>query len=216
MKFLAVLWLLVSGSAFAQYNGPAVEACRAFAKRELAQAKSGATDVVIERDRNLVLERHAKKLVNRLVGAALSGYGAVVFDGAPSAELAFVCLLADEKRPLFFNWLPRENASALAQCTRSDALRSQPKPCLEHLLQVAEQDLMQAYANSLQEARERDVAQQNESFSDAYRKSNQEWRQYRDAECVRRRDAAPEGVRADDYQLACSIDLTRRRALDLR
>jgi uncharacterized protein YecT (DUF1311 family) len=216
MKFFALLLSCISFSAVAQYNGPAVEACRAFAKRELAQAKSGAKEVVIERDRNLVLERHAKKAANRLVGAALSGYGAVVYDGAPSAELAFVCLLADEKRPVFFNWLPRENASALAQCTRSDALRSRPRPCLEHLLQVAEQDLMQAYANSLQEARERDVAKQNESFSDAYRKSNGEWRQYRDAECLRRRDASPKGVSADDHQLACSIDLTRRRALDMR
>jgi uncharacterized protein YecT (DUF1311 family) len=146
----------------------------------------------------------------------LSGYGAVVFEDTPSAELSFICLLADEQRPVFFNWLPRENAGALAQCTRSGALRSQPTPCLDYLNQVAEQDLMQAYASSLQEARERDAANKSEDFSNAYRKSNEEWRQYRDAECMRRRDAAPNGVSANDAQLACVIDLTRRRALDMR
>ena len=44
-------------------------------------------------------------------------------DYAPSAELAFICLLADDKRAVFFEWLPRANASAMAQCTRDDARR---------------------------------------------------------------------------------------------
>ena len=76
--------------------------------------------------------------------------------------------------------------------------------------------MMQAYAHRLQEARERDLAAGNEAFSDSYRKSNQEWIRYRDAECARRREFAPPGVAPDDYRIACVIELTRRRLVDMK
>jgi uncharacterized protein YecT (DUF1311 family) len=77
------------------------------------------------------------------------------------------------------------------------------------LLQVAEADLGQLYATRFQEANER-----GDAALAAYRKSNDEWRQYRDAECQRRRDAGTGD--ADERQLACIVDLTRRRAWDMR
>jgi uncharacterized protein YecT (DUF1311 family) len=211
MRFIPLALLLLANCALAQYNGPAVEACRAYAKKELRRDGAKPADVVLERDQNLLIERYTRKLGNQLVSSILTGNGAVVFDGAPSAEMSFICLLADEKRPLFFNWLPRQDASALMQCLRTEALRGKPRACLETLLQVAEQDLTQAYAQRFQEANER-----GGGVLAAYRKANEEWREYRDAECARRRDHAPAGVAADDYQLACVIDLTRRRALDMR
>jgi uncharacterized protein YecT (DUF1311 family) len=213
---LTMLAVIASSSVLAQYDGPAVEACRAYAKREMARDGTKAKDVVIERDQSLSLERYTRKLGTQFVSSILTGNGAVVLENAPSAELGFICLLADEKRAVFFEWLPRANASALAQCTRDGALRDKPRPCLEVLLQVAENDLMQVYAFRFQDARERDDKAKNEAAIAAYRKSNDEWRQYRDAECARRRDYAPEGVAADDYQIACVVDLTRRRALDMR
>jgi uncharacterized protein YecT (DUF1311 family) len=213
---LTVLGLLVSSCVSAQYDGPAVEACRAYAKREMARDGTKAKDVVIERDQSLSLERYTRKLGTQFVSSILTGNGAVVLENAPSAELGFICLLAEEKRAVFFEWLPRVNASALAQCTRDDSVRDKPRPCLEVLLQVAENDLMQVYAFRFQDARERDQKANNEAAIVAYRKSNDEWKQYRDAECARRRDYAPQGVAPDDYQLACVVDLTRRRALDMR
>jgi uncharacterized protein YecT (DUF1311 family) len=208
--------LAAASSTYAQYSGPAVEACRAYAKREIARDGTKAKDVVIERDQSLSLERYTRKLGNQFVSSILTGNGAVVLENAPSAELGFICLLADEKRAVFFEWLPRANASALAQCTRDGALREKPRSCLEVLLQVAENDLMQVYAFRFQDARERDQKANNEAAIAAYRKSNDEWKQYRDAECARRRDYAPQGVAPDDYQLACVVDLTRRRGLDMR
>jgi uncharacterized protein YecT (DUF1311 family) len=195
---LAFVLLLASSSAFAQYQGPAVEACRAYALKEL----SGG-DAVIDRDRSLLIERHTRKIGNQFVSSVLTGNGAVVYADAPSAELSFVCLLADEKRALFFGWLPRAEVNAFAQCTRSLSLRAKPHACLDTLLKVAEDDLGQLYAQRLQEANER-----GEAVLSAYRKSNEDWRRYRDAECARR-----EG---DDRRLACTIDLTRRRALDMK
>jgi uncharacterized protein YecT (DUF1311 family) len=213
---IVIVGALVSLPAGAQYDGPAVEACRAYAKQETARGGTRAKDVVFERDQYLQIERYTRKLGSQFVASILRGNGAVVLDGVPSAELSFVCLLADEKRALFFEWLPRANPSALVQCSRDAALRDKPRPCLQTLLQVAENDLMQAYADAFQDARERDHGTGAEKATDTFRKSNDEWRRYRDAECARRRDRAPRGVSPDDHQLACLVELTRRRGLDVR
>ena len=207
---LLFLLLLFANPALAQYSGPAVDTCLAYAKRQATNAK----EIVFERDQNLQIERYTRKVGTQFVSSILRGNGAVVLDGSPSAELSFVCLLADDKRALYFDWLARPNAPALPQCTRDPSLKT--KGCLEHLLQVAELDLTQILAMRFQESRERDDAAGNETSATAFRKANEEWRQYRDAECVRRREHRPKGVAADDHQLACTVELTRRRALDMR
>lgn len=216
MRVLALTLALIATPVLAQYNGPAVETCRALAKQEAARDGTRAKDIVFERDQNLQIERYTRKLGNQFVSSILRGNGAVVLDGAPSAELSFICLLADDKRAVFFDWLPRANVPALAQCTRDEAMRKQPRPCLELLLQVAENDLTQVYAIRFQESRERDHDAGNENLVTSFRKANDEWRQYRDAECARRLDHRPKEVAADDHRLACMIELTRRRALDMR
>lgn len=218
MKRLALLIMgvMTSGFAFAQYNGPAVDTCLAYAKSEAKREGTSAKDIIFERDQNLMIERTTRKLGNQLVSSILRGNGAVVLDNAPSAELSFMCMLADDKRAVFFQWLARDNASVMAQCTRDEALRAKPRPCLETLLGVVETDLMQAYSAQFQEARERDSKAGNEAAANTFRKANEEWRQYRDAECQRRRDHTPKGVAPEDFQLACAVELTRRRALDMR
>jgi uncharacterized protein YecT (DUF1311 family) len=205
VKYGGLIVLFLCNGAFAQYSGPAVDACLAYAKREQKQ------DIVFERDQNLQIERYARKLGSQFVSSILTGNGAVVYDGAPSSELSFVCLLADDQRPVFFQWVARANAPAATQCLRHPDLQKAPRPCFELMLRVAEQDLTIAYADRFQEATRR-----GESALAAFRRSNEEWRQYRDAECARRRDFAPTGVSPDDYTTACSIELTRRRALDMR
>jgi uncharacterized protein YecT (DUF1311 family) len=213
---LAVLFFLLTNTAFAQYDGPAVDTCLAYAKSEAKREGTSAKDIVFERDQSLMLERYTRKLGNQFVSSILRGNGAVVLNNAPSAELSFMCLLADDKRAVFFEWLPRLNPSAMAQCTRDEVLRGKPRTCLETLLSVAETDLMQAYSAHFQEARERDNKAGNEAAVNTFRKANEEWRQYRDAECQRRRDHTPKGIAAEDLLLACAVELTRRRALDMR
>ena len=215
MKILIAL-LLLPVSAYAQYSGPGVDACLGYAKRQLVRDANTARDVVIERDNNLVIERYTRKVGNQFVASILTGNGAVVFANAPSAELAFICLLAEEKRAVFFEWLPRRDASVMAQCTRDETTRTNPRPCLQTLLEVTEGDLSQEYAARLTDARQRDVAAGNEEWSDRFRASNQAWIQYRDAECQRRKDQTPAGIDPGDYQLACVVELTRRRLVDMR
>jgi len=203
--------LLLPLVAQAQDASSALEACRAYAKKEAAREGMGANEVLLERDASLALERYARKVGSQPVSSILTGNGAVVLADAPSAELSFICLLADGKRPVFFNWLPRQNVAALAQCRRSEQVRAQARSCLDLLLRTAEMDLSLAYAVRFQEANEK-----GEQPLAAYRKANDEWRQYRDAECARRRDFPPKGIAPEEAELACSVDLTRRRTLDMR
>ena len=212
----ALLLLLLPLVAHAQYEGPGVEVCRQYAQRQLMRDASTARNVVIERDPSLVIERYTRKVGNQFVSSILTGNGAVVFANAPSAELAFICLLADDKRAVFFEWLPRRDASAMAQCLRDDTTRASPRPCLQTLIEVSEADLTQAYAARLTETRQIDVAAGNDAASDRYRASNKAWLEYRDAECQRRRDSTPAGVDPGDYQLACIVEHTRRRLVDMR
>jgi uncharacterized protein YecT (DUF1311 family) len=216
MRILLTALALLSSPVFAQYKGPAVETCRAYAKREMAREGTQAKDVIFVRDDELSLERYTKKIGEQFISSILRGNGAVVLEDAPSAELSFICLLANEKRAVFFEWLPRRNPSPLAQCTRDEKQRANPRPCLETLLRLAESDLMQSYAIGFQDARERDDGSGNETYANSFRKANDEWKQYRDAECARRRDVVPQGVKVEDHELACMVELTRRRALDMR
>ena len=211
-----LLLLLLPLVAHAQYEGPGVEVCRLYAQRQLMRDASTAKVVVIERDQSLVIERYTRKVGSQFVSSILTGNGAVVFANAPSAELAFICLLADDKRAVFFEWLPRRDASAMTQCLRDDTTRASPRPCLQTLIEVSEADLTQAYAARLTESRQRDVALGNEEPSERFRASNKAWLQYRDAECLRRKDLTPAGVDPGDFQLACVVELTRRRLVDMR
>jgi uncharacterized protein YecT (DUF1311 family) len=207
MRLLVAGLALASGAAVAQYRGPAVDACLAQAKRQ----QEGAAQVVIERDANLQIAHAARKVGSQAVSAVLTGNGAVAFAETPSAELSFVCLLADEKRALFFSWLPRAAPSALASCSRSPELRARLRPCLENLQQMAEQELLLIHGQGFQQANERGAA-----AVAAFRKSNDAWRAYRDAECARRSEQPPQGAAAEDLELACLVELTRRRAAEMR
>jgi uncharacterized protein YecT (DUF1311 family) len=209
-RLVVLLLGLLPAAASAQVPGSALDTCRAYAEAEQRKAGPGVAGVTLDRDRHLTLERHARKVGSQRIGSVLFGNGAIVLAQGPAIEMSFVCLLADEKRALLFHWVPRRDAPVLAQCGRSASSKNDPGACLDPLLQLAEQDLFQLNAQRFEEAREAGVAAGNENASNAFRRSNEAWRSYRDAECARR---GPPGGAA--YR-ACLVDLTRRRALDLR
>jgi len=204
-------WLLLLAAlplgALAQADGPALEACRALGERELKKDSKDVRALVLDRDRHLFMQRVARKLGSQIVGAALSGHGGIVRQAGPAVELTFVCLLADGKRALFFHWAPRRDAPALAQCQRGPAA---PGACLQLLLDLAERDLLEVAAVQFQESLDADAKAGNDSASRAYRNAAGAWRNYRDAECVRRGPAGSESWRA------CMADLSRLRYRDLQ
>lgn len=204
MRGLALAVLLLPLAAAAQYSGPAVQACHAYAEREIRRDSPRVKAVVLDEDRNI--ERYTRKLGSQFVASLLYGNGAIVNAQGPAVEFSYLCLLADEKRALFFYWTPRRDAPVLSQCRRG--AQAQTGTCLDALLQLAERDLTETYAQHLVEAREADVKAGNENATGAFRRSADAWRAYRDAECARRGGG--------EAATACLVELTRRRTLDLR
>jgi uncharacterized protein YecT (DUF1311 family) len=213
---LALLMLAAPAAALADATDAALLACRAHAQRELARDAQVSAKVDLDRDRDLVLQRYAGRVGSQRVSEILSGNGAVVYRATPAIELSFICLLAANKRPLFFYWLPRRDASALAQCTRDTPPDAGPRPCLETLLALEERELAQLYAARLHQARERDAAAGGTQAYQAYEASNNAWREYRDAECARRSAHAAAGREPADVLLACRIELSRLRVAEMR
>lgn len=204
MRALLLVLLLPLG-AWAQYAGPALETCRAYGEREIRRGGE-IQALVIDRDAALLMEKYARKAGNQFVSSILSGNGAVLRTLGPAVELSFVCLLANDKRALFFFWTPRPHAPSLAQCRRG----KDPGECLQLLLDLAERDLVSVAAFRFQESLEADAKAGNDAASGAYRNSAGAWRSYRDTECARR------GAAGTDPWRACMVDLTRRRYLDLQ
>lgn len=206
MKTLAALLAFLPLAAAAQYSGPAVQACQVHAEQQIRRESDYVRSVVLDDDRERTMERYARKRGSQFVSAALYGNGAIVSTQGQTIEFTFLCLLADDQRAVFFHWLPRRSAPVLTQCRRGGAERL--GACLQRLLEVAEQDLTQAYMQRFVEARTAESAADPEAATNAFRRSAETWRAYRDAECARR----PEG----DARKACIVELTRRRLLDLQ
>jgi hypothetical protein len=205
MKRLAFLLAFISAQAAAQYSGPAVDSCLKHASAEILQGPARQGKIVFDRDHELIIERYTRKLGSQFVSSMLLGNGAIVQPLGAPIEMSFVCLLADEKRALFFTWLPRANAPVLAQCRRTQDATA----CLDHLLNIVERDLTEVYSQHFIAARQADAAAgKGEPRTEAFRRSADTFKAYRDAECARRAD--PDAARA------CQIEITRRRALDLR
>ena len=202
----ALVVSVVTAPAFSQYSGPGVETCRAFAERDIRKSNAKVQAVVFEKDRELNIDRYTAKVGSQFVSSLLSGNGAIAYGGVPAIEMTFVCLLADEKRAVFFHWSPRRDAPSLPQCRRGGGTSS--GPCLDTLLNAADQELIELYAQHTVDARQADAKAGHENASNAFRRGADAWKAYRDAECARR----PAG----DERKACMVDLTRRRALDLR
>lgn len=206
MRLLLLLLAALPLGASAQYAGPAVETCRAYGEREMKRNGAGIQGLAFDRDASLIIEKYVRKAGSQFVSSILSGNGAILRPAGPAVELSFVCLLADERRALFFHWMPRRHAPALAQCRRG----KDPGTCLQLLYEIAERDLLEASALSFQASLAADAKAGNDSASTAYRNAAAAWRAYRDAECLRR------GAAGSDPWRACMADLMLRRYLDLQ
>jgi hypothetical protein len=197
--FLLLALCALPPVATAQYAGPALETCRAFGERSLKAEGTLLKSLAIDHDRHLHFERRARKLGSQAVGASLSGHGAIVLEAGAPVEVSFQCLLASEKRALWFHWLPRRDAPSLAQCRRVPDTGQ----CLQVLFDIAERDHIEISSIRFQQA-------QDAGAGDAFRATAAAWREYRDLECARR------GTGGSDEWRACMVDFTRQRYLALQ
>ena len=206
MMRLAFLFafLFMSLDAAAQYAGPGVGTCLAYAQKDVQQQGAKPAKVVFDRDSNLTIEKYTRKAGSQFVSSLLLGNGAIAYPDGVAIEMSFVCLLASDRQAVFFFWFPRPDAPSLAQCRRA----ANAGECLEALLQIAEQDLTSLYAQHFTNARAVDAKAGNENATSAFRRAGDAWKTYRDSECALRGGG--------EATQACVVDLTRRRALDLR
>ena len=204
MRFLFFLLSALPLACSAQYAGPAVEACLAYANKNLTQTGAAKAAVAFDRDASLVIERYTKKAGSQFVSSLLVGNGAIVYPQGLTIEISFLCLLASDRQAVFFDWRPRRDAPVLAHCRRGKDAAA----CLESMLLLAEQDLTALYSRHFIEARQADSAAGNEERVAAFRKSADAFKAYRDAECARQAKG--------EAHTACMIELTRRRSQDLK
>ena len=204
MKWVLLFFAIIPLTSFAQYTGPAVDTCLAYAGKSVQQFGKEKPTVVFERDADLAIERYTKKVGSQFVSSMLFGNGAIVYPQGLAVEMSFLCLLASDKQAVFFDWRPRRDAPVLGQCRRGKDVAA----CLESLLHVAEQDLTALYSKHFIDARLADTSAGNEDRVAAFRRSADAFKAYREAECARRGKG--------EAHAACVVELTRRRAQDLR
>lgn len=121
---------------------------------------------------------------------------------------------------LLVGWMtsawPAAAKSPLDRCWAEVRTRVELKPCLERLLQEAERALETALSAADVEARELDRLSSRRAENALKLSISQDaWRAYREAECARRRAAMEPGTGAGDSHLACRIELTQARAVEL-
>src|SRR5262249_9464467 len=92
MRWVWVLFGLISYQAAAQYSGPGVETCLAYARKDVAQWGTEKASVVFDRDANLTIERYTRKVGSQFVSSLLLGNGAIVSPKGVAVEMTFICL----------------------------------------------------------------------------------------------------------------------------
>lgn len=210
---IVLVCAILAAPAIAQNPAAAVKACQAHAERELHRNGMTGARIVIDADADLLVDKTTQKLGTQPIISILRGNGALVQKGHPATELTFTCLLADETRAVLFDWLQRRDAPVLAQCRRNSDTPTELGACFEQLQKIADLDLLAASANRFQTAIEADRASGG-SRADDFRAAAAAWRSYREAECRSR--VAGAGADAGNLERACIIQLTRRRAHELR
>jgi uncharacterized protein len=101
--------------------------------------------------------------------------------------------------------------SPLAEC----AGKSDPKDCLEQLVETEESNLANAEAKAGDAAGQRDQADQNAHSADRLAEANVAWRAYRNSECKRRQQGSSEADPTAVYS-SCLVELTRTRVRELQ
>lgn len=104
----------------------------------------------------------------------------------------------------------------LAWCWDRVSTRPELAPCLEGLLQDADDRLARSLAEAEREADELDrVTGARVDNVGQLRESDARWRDYRDAECARQSAAMSPGTGSGDMLLACRVTLTNARIRQL-
>ena len=99
---LACAGLAVAMPAEAQYEGPGFSACMAYGEKQLMQDGT-IRSVVFVNDKDTVIEKYTEKVGSQFVSSILTGKATVERNSGKAQKLRYLCLLADDKTPVFFH-----------------------------------------------------------------------------------------------------------------
>jgi hypothetical protein len=103
---MAFAVIAAAASARAGYDGPGVETCRSFGAAAFARDERGFRTLALVNDDDLIIERYTDQVGSQFVSSVLTGRATVTAEAGARA-IRFLCLLADDKRAVFFYPLPR-------------------------------------------------------------------------------------------------------------
>jgi hypothetical protein len=99
---LAGIVLLAASPAGAQYEGPGFTACMAYGEKLLMQDGT-IRSVVFVNDQDTVIEKYTQNVGSQFVSSILTGKATVERISGKAQKLRYLCLLADDKTPVFFH-----------------------------------------------------------------------------------------------------------------
>lgn len=89
-------------AAQAQYEGPGFVACMDYGEKQLMQDGT-IRSVVFVNDRDTTIEKYTQKVGSQFVSSILTGRATVERNSGRAQKLRYLCLLADERTPVFFH-----------------------------------------------------------------------------------------------------------------
>ena len=99
---LACAGLAAAMPAQAQYEGPGFSACMAYGEKQLMQDGT-IRSVVFVNDKDTVIEKYTQNVGSQFVSSLLTGRLTIERQGGQARKLRYLCLLADDKTPVFFH-----------------------------------------------------------------------------------------------------------------
>ncbi len=94
--------LLAAIPAQAQYEGPGFAACMNYGEKQLLRDGT-IRSVVFINDRDTVIEKYTENVGSQFVSSILTGTASIERNAGQARKLRYICLLADEKTPVFFH-----------------------------------------------------------------------------------------------------------------
>jgi uncharacterized protein YecT (DUF1311 family) len=185
--------------------------CAQFANKRYQARQARQFERITLLPENLVVEKLNGKMGSQYISKVLSGNGVLKLKGAEPLSIQFTCLLENDQKTVFFHATPKAAPSVTADpakaCEEQAPTIGEAVPCLDKVLQQEEQKL-----GSLEK---KVKAQGNSSAKQLLGLSSQEWKRYRDAECLRRLAVRTGGNHPDITEYECKISKTRERIQDL-
>ncbi|MGE0155090.1 MAG: hypothetical protein AB7R90_20925 [Reyranellaceae bacterium] len=94
--------MLAAIPAQAQYEGPGFAACLRYGEERLLRDGT-IRSVVFVNDQDTIIEKYTETVGSQFVSSVLTGKATIERNSGRAQKLRYLCLLADEKTPVFFH-----------------------------------------------------------------------------------------------------------------